>query len=103
MIAQPKPKIHHGILEVTFKTLVLRIIQWHATRPIVISEILITASVLNSGAAFSDPPNIEPSNLHAVGKSAALKNTHVTFTRKKVKSANVKLEEVTVFQNLGAL
>lgn len=97
------PSNHHGILEATFNTLVFRIIQWQATNPIVMSEILITASVLNKGPALSDPPNIDSNNLHAVGKSAALKKTQVTFTRKKVNRASVKLDEVTVFKNLGAM
>src|SRR5687767_12329044 len=36
-------------------------------------------------------PNIEDNNRHAAVKSAARKKTHVTFTRKNVKSANKKL------------
>src|SRR5688572_3595896 len=102
MNAHTIPNNHHGIFDVTFNTLVFLMIQWQATRPIVINEILITAIVPNKAVAPSELPNIDPSNLQAVGKSGDLKNTQVTFTRKNVKSASVKLDEVTVFKNLGA-
>src|SRR4051812_3054711 len=53
--------------------------------------IFIISIVANTGMLLSACLNMEVSMRHAVVKSAARKNTHVTFTRKNVNSASKKL------------
>lgn len=101
--AQTIPSIHHEIFPATFNTLVFLINQWQATKQIVINDTLITASHDNNAAPFVTLPNIELSKRQAVLKSVARKNTHVTFTRKKVSNANMKLEEVIFLKKRGAI
>ena len=48
------------------------------------TETLIMANVVSNAALSFPDPNMEPSIFHAVEKSAALKNTQVTFTKKNV-------------------
>ncbi len=64
---------------------------------------LIISIVAKSAAPFVVWPNIDESILHAVGKSSALKKTHVTLTRKKVNMASKKLLNPVLFPSEGAI
>ena len=56
-----------------------------------------------STAPLGTCENIEVSIRHAEVKSGDLKNTQVTFTRKKVNKARRKLDDCTFFKNRGAI
>ena len=58
--------------------------------------------LLSNTAPLCAAPNIAASMRQADVKSGALKKTQVTFTKKKVTSAYIKLDDGSVFKNLGA-
>ncbi len=60
-------------------------------------------NVERTGAPLFTAPNIEPSMLHALLKSVALKNTQVTFIKKKVNRANKKFAGQIFLRNRGAV
>src|SRR5688572_26960349 len=72
------------------------------TSKTVITETLMMSKVANKAVPFFTKPNIEESKRQAVTKSAAWKNTQVTFTRKNVNNAFKKSREDLVLINAGA-
>ena len=85
--AQMTPTAAQCILRTTSNILLFLISQCMITIKLTITAILIMAIVLSNGAAPFTCPNMDPSNCHAWEKSADLKKTQVTFTRKKVNRA----------------
>src|SRR5215217_8367506 len=102
MAAQARPVSHHFAFCVTCKILVLRISQCVEIRRTVMTETLIISKVDSKAAPFFTKPNIEARMRQAVSKSAALKNTQVTFTRKNVKRAAKKRWTDFLLRKAGA-
>ena len=66
---------------------------------------MLTFNILmlpSNTAPLCTAPNMAASMRQAAAKFGALKNTQVTFTKKKVKRAYIKLPDGSVFKNLGA-
>jgi len=64
-------------------------------------DVFIISIVGSIAAPLSVCPNIEANIRHAVEKSVARKNTHVTFTRKKVNRARNQRLKVLFLKNPG--
>src|SRR4030095_10727928 len=90
MAVQTIPTIHHFVFCATSSTVVLRINQCVATINTTTTETFIISIVGSRGAPLLTRVNIDVSNRHAVVKSGERKNTHVTFTKKKVNNAMKK-------------
>ena len=101
-MVQARATTHHFVFCATANTDVLRINQWVPTSNTVTTATLMISSVGRSAVPFLAKPNMEPKMRQAVVKSAARKNTHVTFTRKKVNRAPKKRCVVLLRKNAGA-
>ena len=99
---QTIPTIHHFVFFATSNTVVLRINQCVATINTTTTDTFIMSMVGSTGAPLLTLVNMDVSNRHAVPKSGDLKNTQVTFTRKKVNRAIKKFCAVFVRKNAGA-
>ena len=102
MALQISPSTHQGSLSATPNTRRFLIYQWVPSIQIIITVIFIMLRLLSNTAPLCVAPNIAASMRQADVKSGALKKTHVTFTKKKVNSAYIKLDDGSVFKNLGA-
>src|SRR5688500_9300126 len=101
--AQTTDTTHHLNFFATSITLVLRMNQCAITIKNITTLTLIISMVGKSAAPFVVCPNIDESIRHAVGKSSALKKTHVTLTRKKVNNAPKKLLKAPLLPRAGAI
>lgn len=102
MALQISPSTHQGNFSATPNSRLFLIYQWVPSIQIIIMVTLSMLRLLSNTAPLCAAPNIAASMRQADVKSGALKNTHVTFTKKKVNSAYIKLDDGSVFKNLGA-
>src|SRR5215212_4859264 len=102
MVAHTILTIHHFVFLATSSAVVFRMNQWVSTIKTITTDTLIISTVASNATPLVVRPNMDDNNLQAVEKSGERKNTHVTFTKKKVRSAIAKLLTALLLKNEGA-